>query len=258
VTDNDDQSKEIVMLVLFGAGEGFGLPEISPYVTKSQVHLKMAGLEYEFRRTRPDEAPKGQMPFIEDRGFRIGDSAYIRSHIEVVHGADLDAGLTAVERAQAFAVEMMCDHQLAPMVGYFRWLHADNFDLGPAMFFADIPEPQRTAVIADVKDRVREAMRAKGIARHQTSEILDQAARAFEAVETLLGDKPYLFGDKPCGADAMAFACLAGIMTPHFETPARDLALTYPTLVAYVERMMGRFYPDFAWTVEAGKEAKAA
>src|SRR4051812_22041987 len=102
------------MLVLFGTGEGFGLPEMSPYVTKTQIHLKMAGLDYEFRKSLPDASPKGQLPFIEDRGFRIADSAYIRAHLETVHSADLDAGLTASERATAFAIEMMCDHQLAP------------------------------------------------------------------------------------------------------------------------------------------------
>ena len=29
------------MIILYGAGEGFGLPEISPYVTKTEVQLRM-------------------------------------------------------------------------------------------------------------------------------------------------------------------------------------------------------------------------
>ena len=37
------------MIILYGAGEGFGLPEISPYVTKTEVQLRMAGLPYEKR-----------------------------------------------------------------------------------------------------------------------------------------------------------------------------------------------------------------
>ena len=34
------------MITLYGFGAGFGLPEISPFVTKTEVQLKMAGLAY--------------------------------------------------------------------------------------------------------------------------------------------------------------------------------------------------------------------
>ena len=47
------------MITLFGFGPGFGLPEISPYVTKTEVQLKIAGLDYRKLRGRPDASPKG-------------------------------------------------------------------------------------------------------------------------------------------------------------------------------------------------------
>ena len=34
------------MITLFGFGAGFGLPEMSPFVTKTEVQLRMAGLPY--------------------------------------------------------------------------------------------------------------------------------------------------------------------------------------------------------------------
>ena len=42
------------MITLYGFGPGFGLPEISPFVTKTEVQLKMAGLAY--RKEKADAA----------------------------------------------------------------------------------------------------------------------------------------------------------------------------------------------------------
>jgi hypothetical protein len=45
------------MIILYGFGSGFGLPEISPFVTKTEVQLKMAGLLYRKERARPTASP---------------------------------------------------------------------------------------------------------------------------------------------------------------------------------------------------------
>ena len=246
------------MIVLSGGGSNFGLPEISPYVTKTEVQLRMAGIAFEKRTAFPGEGPKGQIPFIEDGSRRIGDSAFIRMHVEQEYGVDLDAGLSPEQRATAYAIESMVDHQLAPASGYFRWLIPANFAKGPAQFFAFMPAEQRDAFVADVLQRVRADSVARGIGLHTEDEIVQIAARVLRAVEILLADKPYLMGDEPVGADAFVFAVLAGAMTPYFDTPIRDLAIQSPTLVAYVDRMMARFYPDFAWNAGAQHFSKAA
>src|SRR6202000_3368828 len=85
--------EEHAMIILSGGGPNFGLPEISPYVTKTEVQLKMAGLAYRKERATPTDSPKGQVPFIDDDGERIADSTFIRAHIERKYGVDLDAGL---------------------------------------------------------------------------------------------------------------------------------------------------------------------
>ena len=41
------------MITVYGFGAGFGLPEISPFVTKTEVQLKMAGLGYVKEKARP-------------------------------------------------------------------------------------------------------------------------------------------------------------------------------------------------------------
>ena len=40
---------------------------------------------------------------------------------------------------------------------------------------------------------------------------------------------------------------LAALLTPFFESPLRRRAERFPNLVAYVDRLMAQFYPDFPW-----------
>ena len=82
--------------------------------------------------------------------------------------------------------------------------------------------------------------------------------RSLDALELLIGDKPYLMGEQPCGADAFVFATLAAAMTPFFDTPIRAQAIRRPALVAYVSRMMDRFYPEFEWDAGINLAREAA
>jgi glutathione S-transferase len=248
----------MAMIVLAGGGAAWGLPEISPFVTKTEIHLKMAGLEYAKRHASPEESPKGQIPFIDDGGRLIGDSTFIRFHIEREYRVDLDQGLSTVERATALAIELMVEHELAPAVGYFRWLVPENFERGPGRWFEDAPAEMREQLKRNLQEEVRKVMVARGIARHSEAEIVGLGVRSLKALSVFLGEKPYLMGEMPCGADAFVFATLAGAMTPHFPSPLRDEAVKFPNLVAYAGRMMDRFFPGFEWDAGINELKQAA
>jgi glutathione S-transferase len=70
-------------------------------------------------------------------------------------------------------------------------------------------------------------------------------ARSVKALSGLLGNKPYLMGPEPCGVDATAFAMMASLLTPYFDSPLRTYAESHRNLVAYSERMMREHYPTF-------------
>jgi glutathione S-transferase len=235
------------MIILYGANAGFGLPQTSPFVTKTEVQLKMAGLEYETRWAPPSTSPKGQLPYIDDGAERIADSTFIRAHIEHKYGFDFDEGLDSLQRAQAWAIERMIEHHIYWALVGARWLDSRNFAKGPAHFFDDAPEAQRQHICDTARAAVTANHRISGLGRHSPDESLDLASRSLEALSTLLGGKLYLMGNTPCGTDATAFATLAGLMTPFFDSPLRQRALMFGNLTDYVERMMQLFYPQHAW-----------
>lgn len=63
----------------------------------------------------------------------------------------------------------------------------------------------------------------------------------------MVGDRPYLFGARPVGVDATAFAVLTGVLTPFFDSPLRRRAEGFANLVSYAARMMREFYPEHPW-----------
>ena len=95
--------------------------------------------------------------------------------------------------------------------------------------------------------RVAENYLLSGLGRHAPEEDVDLAVRSLFALSVQLGDKSYLMGDTPCGTDATAFAMVAGILTPFFTSELRERTAHFSNLTAYVDRMMLRYYPDFAW-----------
>ena len=135
------------MITLYGFGAGFGLPEISPFVTKTEVQLKMAGLAYRKERAMPPASPKGQLPFIEDDSERIADSTFIRAHLERKYGFDFDAGLDMQMRAQAWAFERMIEHHVYWGAGRCPLGRCGEFCQGPDPFlrWGAGPSPRQAA-----------------------------------------------------------------------------------------------------------------
>lgn len=228
------------MITLYGFGPDFGLPDLSPFVMKTEIQLKMAELPYRLERATPRRAPKGKLPFIEDEGRIVGDSTLIRRHLERSRGIDLDAGLGAEQRAVGWAVERMLEDHLYWALLHLRWADDANFAKGPSRFFAGVSEAARD----EGRARFLERIQAHGLGRHDAAEIAELGERSLASLSALLGERPYLFGDRPSAADATAFAMFAGVATPFFDGPLARSARGCTNLTAYGERMMGRYYPD--------------
>lgn len=234
-------------ITLYASRPGFGLPETSPFVVKTEVQLQMAGLAYAKEPATPPQAPRGKLPYMLDDGEVIDDSTFIRTHIERKYGVDLDQGLDAQQRAQSWAIERLLEDHLYFAMVWFRWIVPENFAKGPAHFFDQAPEAERAALCREIQARKEGDLRGHGIGRHSPERIAELGVRPIHAVSQLLGDKAYVMGAQLSGVDATAFGVLASILTPFFDTPLRHALEGHPNLVDYVGRMMRRYYPDHAW-----------
>jgi len=233
------------MITLYTFGPAFGLPDPSPFVMKGEMLLKLAKLPYEVNTKGFMKAPKGKLPYIEEDGTVVADSTLIRLHLEKKHHIDFDRALSTRERGIAWATEKMLEDHLYWVLVYWRWMNDENFDRGPANFFKRAPALIRPIIKKQVRAKVRRNLHGHGISRHSEGEMTAMSNRAFDALSQILGDNAYLMGNEPCGADATAFAFIAGSLCPLFDSPAHAKAHTLPNLTAYRDRMMAQFYPGF-------------
>lgn len=234
------------MLKIYGFGAAPGLPDVSPYVTKAMTLLKMAGVDYVVETTSPGRAPKGKLPYIDDDGVLVPDSTLIRFHLEKTRGIDFDTGLSAEQRAHGWAIEKLCEDHLIPIVAVLRWRDEANFERGVGAFFEKtMPAPLRPTRWL-IRRIILRRLRSSGVGRFTPAEIDLLGERDVEALATLMGDRPFLMGDRPCAADAAVFAALALLLDPASSGKLRDHALSTPNLVAYRDRMNHRYFAENA------------
>ncbi len=62
---------------------------------------------------RPQSAPKGTIPYIQDGETVIGDSGFIVDHLKAKYGDNLNSGLSANELAIAHTTKRMPDLKLS-------------------------------------------------------------------------------------------------------------------------------------------------
>ena len=234
------------MITLHGFGTAFGLPDPSPFVIKTELHLRMAGLEYRKMRADPRKGPRGKIPWMDDAGVIVPDSTLIRKHIETTHGFDFDTSLSPEQKGVAWSVEKMMEDHLYWLIVIERWLDPANFEKGPRVFFDKVPALLRPIVLAMVGRQVRRTLHGHGIGRYTSDELGMLGREAATAIARVLGDKPWMMGQEPCGLDATALAFIASAACPHFNGPLRASFDAQPNLGAYVQRGMARWCPEFA------------
>ncbi len=141
----------------------------------------------------------------------------------------------------------MCEDHLYFAMLESRWLDRKIFreGLGKHMF-GPIPAPLRPLVKGMLRQMNAKRLTGHGLGRHSKRDIAALAGRDIDALATLIGDKPYLMGDRPCGADGFVFGIVTAIVTPPIESALRTAMAAHPNLVAYRDRLTRQFFPELA------------
>jgi len=224
-----------------------GMPNLSPFCMKVENWLRLAGLPYEIRwQPDPRKGPVGKLPFVVVDGETLCDSERIIARLSQKHGIDLDAGLSAEQRAVSHAFGRMLDEHTYWALVHARWIDPAVWRRFRRVFFGALPLPVRGLVATIAQRQVRRDLRSQGIGRHPEADLYARLAADLASLSALLGDQPFFFGEQPTKLDATAYAFLGNIWEAQLDTAAKPLLGVHTNLVAYCSRMRERCYGESA------------
>lgn len=235
------------MITLYGFRSAFGLPDLSPFVTKVETYFHMAGVPFEKKTGDQRKAPRGKFPYIEHEGQVIPDSTLIIEHCKKHFGDPLDGALSPRDRAVFTAFKSMLEEHFYFITLYLRW----QDDRGWAVMSPEVqaiveglgvPSFLRPTLANYIRKDVTKKLHAQGTGRQALAEVDAAGARIVDACADQLGDRPFLLGDAPTSFDATAYAFLVGQLRVPIDTAVRARALSHKNLVDYCDRITAKHF----------------
>ena len=128
------------MIKLHSFGANFGVIDPSPFVVKVDLFLRIVKLPYEVIHGSVNSlkiSPKKKLPFIEDKGLKVGDSTFILDYLTKTYQLEIDSFLTKEQHANAYLMGKSLDEYLYWCLVYSRWLKEDTWPLLKKAFFGN-------------------------------------------------------------------------------------------------------------------------
>ncbi|NIZ13270.1 glutathione S-transferase family protein [Phaeobacter sp. HF9A] len=226
------------MLTLLTHGGGDGFYSYSMFCTKAALLLQMSGEDWQ-RQDVNDPAelasmPHHKLPVLRDEtGALIPDSEGIRRFLEA-RGAEFDPGLSDLQKAQSRLLIRMVDEALWLHLMCARWLEDDGWAGMTQTVFAGVPAP----VAEGFRAKVMQGLHFTGHSRLDRAERLLRLGQDLTALEAVLGDQPYLFGDRMTAADCSAATMLDALSRAPAARAVAEVTQNHPRLMTYVARIM--------------------
>jgi glutathione S-transferase len=239
------------MITLYKFPRVWGLPCMSPYCLKVEAYLRLRGIAHEVQVGDLQRAPRGQLPWVRDGAQVLGDSTLIIDHFEARQREPLDAGLDARQRAAGWALARTLEESTVWALRYQRFIEPAAWPNTRAVVRSILPAPLRLIGPAIVRRQMRAAVRSQGAGRFDPATLYGFAKRDFDSAAALLGDKPYLFGERPGRFDLTLFGFVASFSAAACRSPVTEHVLALPNLMAHQERLRRALYSEMpGWAAQ--------
>lgn len=220
------------MITLFSYPELFGAADNNPYGLKVFAFLRLCRLPFDHRHiVDASGAPRGQLPYIEDDGTLVGDSDEIIAYLTQKYSLSIDASLPPQQQETNLMLRRTLD-DLYWVMSYSRWQDDQFWPLFRNAFLQahpDIPE----ASLEAARQYNFKRYYFQGIGRYEPAAVYGRGLADLTAIASLMPETGYVFGPKPCSADASIYGFLANIYLYEIETPLKAYVGACPRLMRH-------------------------
>jgi len=228
------------MIDLYAFAPLWGLVDVSPFVTKVDVYLRLAELPYKlvpFSIESFTAAPKGKLPYIVDGDETIADSSFIVDYLKKKYSDPLDANLGPSMRAAGHTIKRMLEENFYWVIVAERWR-----DTKAAVEQYPVMVGQPPEFVKAVVDSLLGELLGHGMARHNADEVENIGKADLMALSDFLGENTFLLGKEPTSYDATAYSFVAHTIQPDYDSRMKRFIKTLPNLMQYWDRLTSRLY----------------
>lgn len=229
-------------------------PNFSTPCLRLEAFLRLAKLPYRVHFTMATEkSPTERLPYAVYNGTAIADSEFIAQFLKKEFALEVDAHLTPKDHAIGLATKRLAEGSL--QFGSSRIMMVNN-----ALFVAQLYSQELNLPLFVAKFFVR-GMRKSYINLLNTvghgdlteEQFKGELIRDYKALEALIGDKPFLLGDRATSYDCSLYANLQFYLALGLNEPEFDYLRNSAVLTAYVRRLDLLLFPDMAAILDVKK-----
>ncbi|MDF3320049.1 glutathione S-transferase family protein [Rhodococcus sp. C3V] len=236
------------MITVYGYVPAWGIPDISPYVTKVVNYLTFAGIEFEHKTqdlaTLDQDSPHGKLPYIVDSdGTKVGDSNTIIAYLKNKYGDKLDADLSKEQLALGLAFNRLIEEHLYwSGIIQPRWREDSGWETYiPYIVQGAEVTPEMREGLDSFRGRILAEFDGQGMGR-RSAEVVDEFFRTdIDALSEFLGDKPFFLGDKLHSIDASVYSTLRQIADQPQHWLGTGYVQSKQNLVDYMDRIRKQY-----------------
>lgn len=220
------------MITLYSYPPLFGVADNNGYGLKVFAFLRLAGLPFVHEHIfDASTAPRAQLPYIVDDGEMIGDSEVILAHLTAKHQLKIDAALGDDERRLGVLVSRLLD-DLYWVMSYSRWKDERYWPEFKAALLREHPSVTEEA-LGNAREFNFQRYHFQGIGRYTPDGAYARGLADLAALDGIITDQGYVFGQTPTSIDAGIYGFIANIYFYEIDTELKRFVVSRPKLVRH-------------------------
>lgn len=227
------------MLTLYSYPALFGVADNNGYGLKVYAFLRLVGLTFRHEHVfDASQAPRSQLPYIDDDGQIVGDSGVILEYLTSKYRLTIDAGFDAAQRNMNLLITRLLD-DLYWVMSYSRWKDERYWPAFRDALRREHPQLGEAALL-DAKAYNAQRYHFQGIGRYAPDEAMARGVADLKVLADLVRAGAFVHGAHPTSIDAGIYGFIANILYYDIDTPLKRCVEAHPQLAHHCDAIHAR------------------